>query len=261
VGVTAKRWDGRTTQGWESLVEGADAVINLAGENISSGHWTRERKYRIVESRLNAGRAVVQAIAAASLKPRVVVQASGVSYYGPQGNNEITEGTPPGQDYLAKVAVEWEASTASVEALGVRRAIIRTGVVLSAEGGALTRMLMPFRIFLGGRMGSGTQWFPWIHMKDEVAAIRFLIESETANGPFNLTAPVPVPNAEFSRLLGKQLGRPSTMAIPQFALRLLFGEMATVLLDGQRAIPRRLLQLGFTFQFREADSALRDLLR
>jgi uncharacterized protein (TIGR01777 family) len=261
MGVTAKRWDGRTSEGWESLAEGADAVINLAGENISSGRWTREQKYRILESRLNAGQAVVQAIVAASRKPCVVVQASGVGYYGPQGNDEVTEGTPPGQqDYLAQVAVEWEASTASVEALGVRRAIIRTGVVLSAEGGALTRMLLPFRIFLGGRMGSGTQWFPWIHMTDEVAAIRFLIENETANGPFNLTAPVPVTNAEFSRLVGKQLGRPSIMVIPRFALRLLFGEMATVLLEGQRAIPRRLLQLGFKFQFREADSALRNLL-
>ncbi len=142
----------------------------------------------------------------------------------------------------------------------MRRAIIRTGVILSAEGGALPRILLPFRLFLGGCVGSGRQSFPWIHIADEVAAIHFLIENETAKGPFNLTAPVPLTNAEFSRLLGKQLGRPAVMPIPRFALHLLFGEMATVLLDGQRAIPRHLLQLGFTFQFPEASLALNDLL-
>lgn len=259
-GVIAKRWDGRTAEGWGSLVEGADAIINLAGENISSGRWTRERKYLILESRLNAGRAVVRAVGVASRKPKVVIQASGVGYYGPRGDEEITEETPPGHDYLAKVAVDWEASTTPVEALGVRRAIVRTGVVLSAQGGALTRMSLPFRLFLGGRMGNGRQWFPWIHIADEVAAIRFLIEKETASGPFNLTAPVPLTSAEFSRLLGKQLGRPAITPMPRFALCLFFGEMATVLLDGQMAIPRSLLQLGFTFQFREAGTALKDLL-
>jgi len=192
--------------------------------------------------------------------PKVVIQASGVGYYRPRGDEKISEDTPPGSNYLAKVAIGWEASTTPVEELGVRRAIVRTGVVLSTEGGALTRMLLPFRLFFGGRMGNGRQQFPWIHIADEVAAIRFLIENETASGPFNLTAPVPLTNAEFSRLLGKQLKRPAITPIPQFALRLLFGEMATVLLDGQMAIPRCLLQLGFTFQFREAGSALIDLL-
>jgi len=259
-GVSAKWWDGHTTEGWSSLVDGTDAIINLAGENISSGRWTNERKSGILESRLNASRAIVQAVEAATHKPRVAIQASGVGYYGPCGDEEITEETPPGQDFLSRVAVDWEASTAPLEALGVRRVVIRTGVVLSTAGGALPRISLPFRLFAGGRLGNGRQWFPWIHIADEVGTIRFLIENEIANGPFNLTAPVPLTNAEFSRLLGQRLRRPALMPIPGFTLRLLFGEMATVLLDGQRAIPRRLLQLGFTFQFPEADSALRALL-
>ncbi len=259
-GVSAKWWDGHTTEGWRSLVDGVDAIINLAGESISSGRWTKQRKRRILESRLNAGRAIVQAVEAAPRKPRVVIQASGVGYYGPCGDEEITEETPSGHDFLAQVAVEWEASTAPLETLGVRQVVIRTGVVLSTAGGALPRMLLPFRLFAGGRLGSGRQWFPWIHIADEVGAIRFLIENATASGPFNLTAPAPLSNAEFSHLLGERLRRPAFMPTPTFALRLIFGKMATILLDGQRVIPRHLLQLGFTFQFPEAGSALRDLL-
>ncbi len=259
-GVLVKWWDGHTTEGWGPLVEGADAIINLAGENIGSGRWTDEHKRRILESRLNAGQAVVQAVEAATHKPRVIIQASGIGYYGPRGDEEITEETAAGHDFLAQVAVEWEASTAPLETLGVRQVVIRTGVVLSTAGGALPRMLLPFRLFAGGRLGSGRQWFPWIHIADEVAAIRFLIENETASGPFNLTAPVPLSNAEFSHLLGEQLKRPALMPTPAFALRLVFGEMATIILDGQRAIPRRLLQLGFTFQFTEARPALKALL-
>ena len=259
-GGSAKWWDGHTTERWSSLVDGTDAIINLAGENISSGRWTDECKRGILESRLNAGRAIVQAVETAAHKPCVAIQASGVGYYGPCGDEEVTEEVPSGHDFLARVAVDWEASTAPLEALDIRRVVIRTGVVLSTAGGALPRMLLPFRLFAGGRLGSGQQWFPWIHIADEVSAIRFLIESKTANGPFNLTAPVPLSNAEFNRLLGQRLRRPALMPVPGFTLRLLFGEMATVLLDGQRAIPRHLLQLGFTFRFSEASSALRALL-
>lgn len=259
-GVRLKWWDGHTTEGWGSMVDSVDAIVNLAGENISSGRWTDERKRAILESRLNAGQAIVQAVNAAFHKPRVTIQASGAGYYGPRGDEEIMEETPPGHDFLARVAVDWEASTVPLEALGVRRVVIRTGVVITTRGGALPRLLLPFRFFVGGRLGSGQQWFPWIHIADEVAAIRFLLENEAASGPFNLSAPVPLTNAEFSRLLGQMLRRPALMRIPSFALRLLFGEMATALLDGQRAIPRRLRQLGFTFQFPDAGSALRDLL-
>ena len=260
-GVRAERWDGRSIKGWRSLADGANAIVNLAGENISSGRWTKERKRAIMQSRLNAGQAVVQAVEAVALKPRVVIQSSGIGYYGPCGDEDITEESPSGRDFLAQIAVDWEDSTTPVEAMGVRRAVIRTGVVLSNEGGALPRMLLPFRFFVGGRLGSGKQWFPWIHIADEVGAIRFLIENEAASGPFNLSAPAPLTNAEFSRLLGQQLRRPAFVPTPAFALRLLFGEMATALLDGQRAVPRRLLQLGFAFQFPDAGPALTNLLR
>ncbi len=260
-GVQVERWDARRAEGWAHLADGADAIVNLAGENIAAGRWTPERKRRIRESRLNAGRAVVEAVQAASNRPRVVVQASAVGYYGPCGDEEVTENHPPGSDFLARVCVEWEASTAPVEELGVRRPILRTGIVLSTEGGALPRMLPPFKLGLGGRLGSGRQWFPWIHIRDEVRAIRFLVEREDASGPYNLTAPNPVTNAEFTRALGRVLGRPALLPVPALALKVLFGEMATVLLDGQRAVPRRLLEAGFSFEFTDVEAALRDLLK
>lgn len=260
-GVQVERWDARSAEGWAHLADGADAIVNLAGENIAAGRWTPERKRRIRESRLNAGRAVVEAVQAASNRPRVVVQASAVGYYGPCGDEEVTENHPPGSDFLARVCVEWEASTAPVEELGVRRPILRTGIVLSTEGGALPRMLPPFKLGLGGRLGSGRQWFPWIHIRDEVRAIRFLVEREDASGPYNLTAPNPVTNAELTRALGRVLGRPALLPVPALALKVLFGEMATVLLDGQRAVPRRLLEAGFSFEFTDVEAALRDLLK
>ena len=260
-GVRAERWDGRTDEGWSSLADGADAIVNLAGENIGVGRWTTERKERIRQSRLNAGRAVVETVTRVTRKPRVVVQASAVGYYGPHGPEQIPEETPAGQDFLAQVCRDWEASTVPVEALGVRRAVIRTGVALSKRGGALPRMMLPFRFFVGGRLGNGRQWVPWIHMRDEVRAIRFLIENESSSGAFNLTAPHPVTNAEFAHTLGRELGRPSFMPAPAFALRTLFGEMATILLDGQRAVSQRLVQVGFDFEFPELGPALRDLLR
>ena len=260
-GVCAERWDGRTAEGWSSLADGADAIVNLAGENIGVGRWTTERKERIRHSRLNAGRAVVETVTRVTRKPRVVIQASAVGYYGPHGPEQIPEETPAGQDFLAQVCQDWEASTVPVEALGVRRAVIRTGVALSKRGGALPRMMLPFRFFVGGRLGNGRQWVPWIHMRDEVRAIRFLIENESSSGAFNLTAPHPVTNAEFAHTLGRQFGRPSFMPAPAFALRTLFGEMATILLDGQRAVSQRLVQVGFDFEFPEVGPALRDLLR
>ena len=259
-GVRAARWDGRSGSGWSALADGAGAIVNLAGENLAAGRWSDERKRRIRESRANAGRAVVEAVAAAGRKPGVVIQASAVGYYGPRGEEEVTEGTPPGGDFLARVCVAWEASTAPVEEQGVRRAIIRTGIVLSLRDGALPRLLLPFRFFVGGPLGSGRQWFPWIHLADEVAAIRFLIENEAARGPFNLAAPDVVTNATFARTVGRVLGRLAFIPIPAFALRLALGDLASTLLTGQRAVPTRLLQQGFTFRFPTPEAALRDLL-
>lgn len=260
-GVRAERWDGRTAAGWGSLADGADAIVNLAGESIAAGRWTAERKGRIRDSRVNAGQAVVQAVQAATHKPPVLIQASAVGYYGPHGNEEVTEDTPPGNDFLAQVCLAWEASTASVETMGVRRAIIRTGLPLSNRGGIFPLFALPFRFFIGGPLGNGRQWLPWIHIADEIAAIRFLMERPEAHGPFNLSAPNPLTNAEFGRLLARLMGRPAFMPAPAFALRLVFGEMSTLLLDGQREIPRRLLSLGFRFRFPEAEAALRDLLQ
>ncbi len=260
------RWDGRTSNGWGHLINEVDAIINLAGESIAganpvAGRWTAARKQRILESRVHAGQAIQQALQAATKRPEVWVQGSAVGYYGPRGDEIVTEDTAPGNDFLANVCKQWEASAAGAEALGVRVAIVRTGVVLSSGGGALPFMTLPFRFFVGGPLGSGKQYVPWIHEEDQVAAIRFLIEHPGQRGAFNLSAPQPLTSAAFSQAIGRALRRPSYMPAPAFAFKLAFGELATLLVDGQREIPRRLQQSGFRFKYEDADSALKDLLR
>ncbi len=268
-GVQLVAWDGRTSNGWGQLAEGAGAIVNLAGESLAGENlaalvtrrWTPRQKQRIRDSRLKAAGAVEQAIRAARNKPGVLIQASAVGYYGSRGDEILAEDALPGSDYAAQVCVAWENSTAGVEELGVRRAVIRTGgVVLSLEGGAFPFMLLPFKLFVGGPLGSGKQWFSWMHIADEVRAIRFLIDSPQAQGAFNLAAPHMLTNAEFSRILGQVLRRPAAFPTPAFALRLLFGEKADVLLGSQRQAPARLQALGFHWQFPEAEAALRDLL-
>ena len=258
--VQVVRWDGCHAAGWGELAEGAGAIVNLAGENLGEARWTAARKQSIRQSRNNAGQAVVEAVLAAAKKPAVVIQASGVGYYGPHGDEVITEETPPGHDFQAQVAVDWENSTAAVEAAGVRRVIIRSAVVLAREGGALPRMLLPFRLFAGGTYGNGRQWLPWIHLADEVEAIRFLLENDAAHGPFNLSAPSPLTNRQFATVLGRVMRRPALLPVPAIVFRLLFGEMATVILDGQRAVPSRLVQLGYMFRYPTAAAALHNLL-
>lgn len=264
-GVRAVRWDARTAEGWGPLADGAWAIVNLAGASIAGEglmpkRWTPARKDLILRSRLQAGQAVVEAVTQAKEKPQVVVQASGIGYYGPRGDEVIAEDAPAGTDWLSGVAVQWEATTAPVEALGVRRVVIRSAAVLSKEGGVLPLLLLPFRFFAGGPLGSGRQWVPWIHIADEVRAIRFLMERSEATGPFNLTAPHPLTNRELVRTIGRVLRRPAVVPAPAFALRLALGELATLVLDGQRAVPKRLSELGFAFRFPEAEAALRDLL-
>lgn len=258
--ITFARWDGRTAEGWGDLVEEADAVVNLAGAGLADARWTEERKRIIKESRTQPGQAVVEAIQAAAKKPKVLIQASAVGYYGPHKDGVITEAHGHGKDFLADVCQVWEASTEPVERLGVRRVIIRSGVVLDMRGGAFPRMLLPFRLFAGGPVSSGKQWLPWIHYLDEVSAIRFLIENEDASGSFNLTAPNPVTNGEFARVIGKTMKRPAFFPAPALALKLIFGEMATVLLEGQQVVPKRLQEMGFEFKYPTADEALEDLL-
>jgi hypothetical protein len=258
-GVRAAGWDAETAEGWGPLADGALGIVHLAGEPIE-GRWTAAKKRRIRDSRVGSSRAVLAAIEAARTKPAWLLQASGAGYYGPRGDEPLTEEAGPGDDFLARVSIEWEAATAPAEALGVRRALLRTGLVLAAEEGLLARMVTPFRLGLGGPLGSGRQVMPWIHLADEVAAIRFLARTDAARGPFNLAAPGAVTNAEFTRTLARVLRRPAVFRVPKFALRLALGEMAELALTGQRAVPRALEALGFRFRFPQLEAALRDLL-
>jgi uncharacterized protein len=264
-GIQVVRWDGRTPAGWGDLLTGDSAVVNLAGASIAGegffpARWTPERKQRILDSRLNAARAVFDAIQAASARPAVVIQASAIGYYGPHNDRELIEVDEPGDDFGSQVCIACENSLSDLVEMGVRYAVIRTGIVLSKQGGALARLTLPFQFFAGGPLGSGRQWMSWIHLADEIWAIRLLLKSRSASGVFNLTAPNPVTNAEFSRTLGRVMKRPSFVPMPAFAFRLAFGEVATIVLDGQRVLPKRLLDLGFTFLFPNLEPALRELL-
>jgi uncharacterized protein (TIGR01777 family) len=258
-GVRLVAWDARTSEGWSQSVEGADAIVNLAGAGLADWLWTKSRKQILVESRIKAGEAVSEAVAKAENKPRVVIQASAIGYYGPQGEQPIKESQAPGDDFLAELCQKWEASSRPVEEQGVRRVIIRTGLVLSRNGGVLPRLLLPIRFFVGGPLGSGEQYYAWIHLQDQVRAIRFLIEDETTRGAFNLTAPNPLPNADFMETLSRSFGRPSWLPVPEFAMRLLIGDMATVVVDGQRAVPAKLEQAGFNFNYSSLEEAMQEL--
>jgi uncharacterized protein (TIGR01777 family) len=259
-GIRVEKWDGRTAQGWGKLADGADAIVNLAGENLSAGRWTAKRKQAILESRVTPGAAIVQAIQQAAKKPSVLIQSSAVGYYGPSGGELLSEDASPANDFLARVCQTWEASTQPVEDLGVRRVVTRSGVVLSTKSGALPRMLLPFKFFAGGPLGSGRQWLSWIHLEDEVRAVRFLIETAEARGAFNLSAQ-PVTNRQFAQAIGKVMRRPAFFPVPAFIIRLVFGEMSTVVLDGQHVSAKRLKDLGFKFRFTDAEAALKDLLK
>ncbi len=258
--ITFAQWDAETAEGWGKLVDGADAVVNLAGAGLAEARWTDERKKILRESRVKAGQAVVEAIGAAEKKPKVLVNASAVGYYGPRGDEEITEESQPGNDFLADLCRDWEASTDPVLEMGLRRVIIRTGMVLDVRGGALPRMLLPFRFLGGGPVGSGQQWYSWIHYYDEVEAIRFLIENEAASGPFNLTAPNPLKSRDFAKAIGKAMKRPAFLPAPAPILKQVFGEMSTVLLEGQRVVPKRLQEMGYTFKYPTAEAALAELI-
>lgn len=255
------KWDGKSSQDWLEYADGADAIINLAGENIANGNWSPERKRAILDSRINAAKAVVEAVERSAKKPSVLVQASAVGYYGVSaGDVVMTEEHAPGGDFLADVCVQWERASEPVESIGVRRVVIRTGVILSMDGGALPKILVPFRSFIGGPVGSGRQPFPWIHIADEVAAIKYLVMNKQCSGPYNLAAPQPLSNAQFAHILGKVMHRPSFSPVPALVLRTVLGEMATLLLTGQRAVPDKLTRSGFKFEFSDLEQALTNLL-
>lgn len=258
-GAQAVGWDGRTVGDWLDVFSNMDAVINLAGENVGQWPWTAERKQRIRNSRVDAGVALAGAFQKASRRPAILIQASGVGYYGPRGNEPITENSPAGSDFFSSVAVDWEASSRMVDSLGVRRVIIRTSLVLDSSAGILPLMALPVKLFMGGPLGDGKQGVSWIHIEDHVRAIQFLLENEKAIGAFNLSAPNPLSNADFLAALAKSLGRPYWFPAPAFALRLVLGEMSTLLLDGQYAIPQRLVNLGFVFKHETASESFKDL--
>lgn len=252
-------WDGRTTDGWAAQLNGADAVVNLAGAGIADRRWTAARKQELRDSRLDATGAIVTAIAAAHTPPQVLVNASAIGWYGPCGDEPLTEHAPAGPDFLGRLCAEWEEAAQRAEGL-CRVVRLRIGVVLGPDGGALAKMLPPFRFFVGGPLGSGRQQFSWIHRDDLIGLIEHVIQTRALSGAVNATAPHPVPLAEFCRTLGRVLGRPSWAPVPAPVLRLMLGEMADMLLCGQRVLPAVATESGYTFQYRTAEEALRAVL-
>lgn len=252
-------YDPHQPQAWAAALEGYEGIVNLAGEPLASSRWTETKKKEIRRSRVETTQALVQALASLNQKPQVMISSSAVGYYGshPEGD-PLTETDPPAQDFLAEVCQAWEAAARPVEELGIRLAILRTGIVLGPDGGALGQMLAPFQFFIGGTIGSGKQWLSWIHREDWVSLVCFLLEQ--GSGVFNATAPNPVQMEEFCRTLGQVLGRPSWLPVPELALELLLGEAAQVVLTGQKVIPQAALQMGFTFQYPQLKEALRQIL-
>jgi hypothetical protein len=251
--------------GWMDAVTDCDAVINLAGENVFARRWNDEFKALLRDSRVRSTANVVQALARYPDAPRgskkVLVNASAIGYYGPRGEEEVTEETPPGDDFLARLCVEWEDAARQAEPLGVRVVRVRVGVVLDKEGGALRQMLGPFKWGLGGPIGSGKQYVSWIHHDDLVGVLLLALDNAGATGPLNGTAPEPVTSKQLGKALGRALWRPAFLPVPGFALRLRFGEVAHVLTTGQRVLPRQALALRYQFRFSTIDVALADLLK
>jgi uncharacterized protein (TIGR01777 family) len=241
-------WDGKTTDGWGELVNDIDVVIHLAGKTLASWPWTTKMKRTFLESRLQPGLALALAIEKATHRPRVFIQQSGINHYGLRGTI-ADESTPPADDFLAQLTVRWENATESVEALGVRRVVTRSAVVLAKKAGLFPLMALPVKLFVGGPLGSGKQAMPWIHIQDWVGAVRYLTDLDNANGVYNLISPVPTSNAEFTRTLAKVLHRPYSFPTPAFLLRLLLGEMSILLLEGRFSQPQRLIESGYRFQF------------
>lgn len=252
---------GRSDGDWRRVLSEADAVVNLAGAPLAQRRWSAAYKHVIAASRVEATAALVEALAASSPRPTVLVSASAVGYYGSPGDEPVTEGHPAGRDFLAGVCAAWEAAAVPARGLGVRVVLLRTGLVLGRDGGALGRLVAPFRLFMGGPLGDGRQWMPWIHVDDAVGIMRHAIDRDDLAGAVHLTAPEPVRNRTFAHELGRVLGRPAAVPAPAFALRLALGEMAqALLLSGQRAMPQAALQAGYAFRHDDLHRALDELL-
>jgi hypothetical protein len=258
-GTATKRWLHWTPgalREWGSALDGVDGVINLAGEPIAK-KWTHATRRRIETSRIEGTNSLVQGIAKATSRPKFLISASAVGYYGPRGDEIVTEETPPGDDFLSLVCRNWEEEATKAEPLGLRVVRLRTGIVLGSGGGALAKMVVPFNFFAGGPLGSGQQWMSWIQLEDHVRLMLEVIENTQASGAINVTAPNPVRNKEFCQTLGKVLGRPCWAPVPGLALRLVLGEMAGMLLTGQRVIPAAAQKLGFQFRYPNLEEALK----
>src|SRR5215207_7684264 len=241
------QWDGKTSDGWGQVVNDMDAVVNLTGYGLEHWPWTKRQKKRFVDSRVIPGLALVSAIQNAARRPRVFLQSSGINRYGLRGEGLADESTPAAEDFLAQLTVKWEAATQPVEELGIRRMVIRSAVVLARRAGLFPLMSLPVRLFFGGKLGNGTQAMPWIHLKDEISAIRFLLENEHARGAYNLIAPATTSNADFMRGVANALHRPFWFHVPKFLLKLVLGEMSVLITEGRYSQPRRLLEQGFQF--------------
>lgn len=250
------QWDGRTEGAWTQEVENADAIVNLAGENVGQGRWTEARKKKLVSSRLDATNAIVEAVRKAPPGARTLINASAVGLYGVGGDEVLDESGSPGAGFLAELVEKWEAAAQNAEPFA-RLVLLRFGVVLAADGGALEKMMLPFKLGAGGPIGSGRQWMSWIDREDAVRMIEWAIDGGGIRGAYNATAPEPVRNRDFTRALGRALHRPAFVPVPAFALRLAFGQMADeMLLGGQRVVPRRAEGEGFLFETRTIEQAL-----
>ncbi len=252
-------WDPQASGEWVKEIDGADAVINLSGEPIAGKRWTATQKKELILSRLTTTRALVEVIGKAATKPRVLLNASAIGYYGDRGTEPLEEASKPGAGFLPDLCKEWERQASKAEAYGVRVVLLRTGIVLGRGGGALAKMLPSFRLGLGGPLGSGRQVMSWIHLEDVVGTILFALENTAVRGPVNLTAPEPVSMSEFARQLGKALRRPAVLPAPTFVLKALLGEMSELLLTGQKVLPQALLSAGYRFRYPALEPALKDL--
>lgn len=245
---------------WPKALESADAVINLSGEGVADARWSAARKEKILSSRVDSTRALVEAMKKAPVRPKVLVNASAVGFYGPRNDEGIDERSAAGRSFLSEVCVAWEREALKAEALGARVVLLRIGVVLGAGGGALTRMLLPFRLGLGGRLGSGEQWFPWVHVDDVVGLAREALTNTALKGPVNAVAPGSATNAEFTAALGRALHRPTIAAVPGFALKIILGEMSEMMLTGQRALPAAAQKAGYRFKYPQIKECLGEII-
>ncbi len=258
-GIKGVIWELGSDGPWERVIDGADGVIHLAGEPIAGKRWTETQKGKLRSSRIDTTRALVAAIAKAKEKPKVLLNSSAIGYYGPHGDEMLTETTEQGTDFLSRVCFEWEKEALKAEEYGLRVIRLRTGIVLGKGGGALAKMVPPFKLFAGGPLGTGRQWMSWIQMEDEIGLILSLMENPNARGAVNATAPNPVTMKEFCKTLGRTLHRPSWAPVPAFALRLLLGEMADMLLAGQRVLPAEAQRLRYSFKYPTLLEALQAL--